>query len=83
MAYCEYFRKSERDACTQVCRDFVDAEHTYLPEYKKKVKIHLILHLVDTMVAFGPLKGIFCSFWVLNYFVLCLGLFFFNYMYKV
>ena len=37
-----------------MCNDFVATTAEYMPEYSKRLKTHLILHLVDGMVAFGP-----------------------------
>ena len=54
MAYCEHFLESDESKCKEICRVFVKAIKDHFPEYAKKVKIHLILHLVDCMISFGP-----------------------------
>ena len=54
IAYCDYFSLKERDECIAICQSFVVEVASCFPDLKKKVKIHLVLHLVDNMVDFGP-----------------------------
>eukprot|EP00731_Ephydatia_muelleri_P003526 Em0001g3526a len=37
-----------------VCQNFVTAIETHLPEWKTKLKVHLVLHLPDDMLMYGP-----------------------------
>ena len=39
----------------ELCQEFVDSAKKYCPELLQKVKVHLLLHLVDCMVDFGTL----------------------------
>lgn len=54
MSYCDNFWESNESKCKEICKEFVQAIKDNFPEYAKKVKIHLILHLVDCMISFGP-----------------------------
>lgn len=38
----------------KLCQEFVDSAKKYCSELLQKVKVHLLLHLVDCMVDFGP-----------------------------
>ena len=38
----------------KICKSFVRAVHEHFPDLKKRVKIHLLLHLPDDMMDFGP-----------------------------
>ena len=38
----------------QVCTDFVQAVKDHFPDMQKKLKVHLILHLAQSMADFGP-----------------------------
>ena len=37
-----------------VCTDFVQAVKDHFPDMLKKLKVHLILHLAQSMADFGP-----------------------------
>ena len=37
-----------------MCQGFVSAIEAHLPEWKTKPKIHLLLHLPDDMLMYGP-----------------------------
>ena len=54
MAYCTLFSERDHDKCKEICQDFVDAIIANFPALTKKVKIHLLLHLPDCMLDFGP-----------------------------
>ena len=54
VAYCQIFSLSRRDECQRVCEEFVSSIKEHFPHLQKKVKIHLLLHLTDNMVDFGP-----------------------------
>ena len=43
-----------------MCKDFVDSVTTAYPELSRKQKIHLFLHVVDSMKAFGPTSS-YCT----------------------
>lgn len=45
---------SDYEECKTVCKNFVQVIGTHFKDLTKKVKIHLILHLVDCMADFGP-----------------------------
>ncbi len=54
---------SDRLRCKRICKDFVDAIGANFPCFAKKIKVHLMLHLVDCMMDLGlqlhlTLKGI-------------------------
>ena len=42
------------DQYRAVCQGFVNSIETHLPEWRKKLKIHLLLHLPDDMLMYGP-----------------------------
>ena len=50
---------SNVEAMRDVCSDYV-AACSRLPELGRKPKTHLVLHLVDSMIDFGPAPG-FCT----------------------
>lgn len=54
LAYCDYCVEDKESEYKEICKDFVDKILQYLPELGKKLKVHLILHLVDDMMDFGP-----------------------------
>lgn len=54
ITYCQPFRYNSCREYQQVCENFVRAVKDNSPELLKKVKIHLILHLVESMSDFGP-----------------------------
>ena len=41
-------------AYQHTCQQFVDCVTQHMPEYCKRLKIHILLHLVDDMLDFGP-----------------------------
>ena len=54
IAYCDFFKPLLLDEWKGVCQDFVTAVKRHMPSLLEKKKAHLILHLVDSMVKFGP-----------------------------
>ncbi|KAL5494053.1 hypothetical protein EMCRGX_G015323 [Ephydatia muelleri] len=54
IAYCDIFKASSADSCRNVCQAFVDSAKRHMPTLLDKQKTHLLLHLVDCMVQFGP-----------------------------
>ena len=47
MAYCEHFSESDYLRCKKI---FVNVVGVHFPEFTKKVKVHLLLHLADCMM---------------------------------
>lgn len=45
---------SDSEKNQRICLDFVKAINDYFPDIHKKVKIHLLLHLTQSMIDFGP-----------------------------
>lgn len=45
------------EACKDICKNFVEVISANFEDLCKKPKIHLILHLADCMVDFGPTSG--------------------------
>lgn len=41
----------------KTCQDFVDCANMYMPEFARRLKVHLILHLVECIQEFGPASG--------------------------
>jgi len=54
VAYVLPFSVDKVEEYRSVCQDFVDTVKDCQPELLQKVKIHLLLHLVDNMLDFGP-----------------------------
>lgn len=54
MAYCVAFSIDDAEYWKTMCQEFVQATREYMPEYSKRLKNHLILHLVDNIIEFGP-----------------------------
>eukprot|EP00731_Ephydatia_muelleri_P000135 Em0001g135a len=53
IAYCDFFKPILLDEWKRVCQGFVSAAKQHMPSLLEKQKMHLILHLVDSMVKFG------------------------------
>ena len=53
IVYCLPFRECDEMECKEICKQFVDTARQFQPELQK-VKVHLLLHLVDCMLDFGP-----------------------------
>eukprot|EP00731_Ephydatia_muelleri_P005914 Em0003g162a len=51
IAYCDIFKPSLADSCRDACHTFVNAAKRHMPTLLEK---HLLLHLVDCMIQFGP-----------------------------
>ncbi|KAL5517735.1 hypothetical protein EMCRGX_G003341 [Ephydatia muelleri] len=54
MVYCQSFKPENIASYNAICLDFVRAVDLHAPELKGKLKIHLILHLPENMLMFGP-----------------------------
>lgn len=58
IAYCQPFLESSYSKCKNIREEFVQTAYEHFPEFKKKVKIHLILHLPEHMLDFGPTSAL-------------------------
>ena len=45
---------SMKDEYQKLCQDFVIASSQCMPSYSKRSKVHLLLHLTDHLLEFGP-----------------------------
>ena len=54
IAYSNLIAKNDIEHHIEVCRKFLEAAAPYMPEFSKRLKVHLILHLVDCIADFGP-----------------------------
>lgn len=54
LAYCDHCIESEESEYRDTCQHFVDMVLEHLPHLGKKLKVHLMLHLSDNMMDFGP-----------------------------
>ncbi len=57
LAYCGKFEAERVVQCQRICVEFVQAVQITFPEMLQKPKIHLLLHLIDSMRDFGPASG--------------------------
>ena len=53
VAYCLPFSVDKVPVYKGICKGFADAVKDCQPEVLQKVKIHMLLHLVDNMLDFG------------------------------
>ncbi len=56
ISYCEFFNISDQTLCQEICKDFDEKIYHYFPDYRRKVKIHLLLHLVDCLFGIWTYK---------------------------
>ena len=54
LCYCHSVRGNDLHKYHSTVKSFVECVHASSPEMQQKVKIHLLLHLPDNMVDFGP-----------------------------
>ena len=54
IAYCGHFSSKDEVQYREVCKNFVRTVSIHSPEISKKIKVHFVLHLVDSMLKFGP-----------------------------
>ena len=54
IAYCLPYDPSKQINYERMCQELVDAAESVSPSLLNKVKFHLILHLPQSMKAFGP-----------------------------
>ena len=57
LVYCERFTPDKVESMKSVCLGFAQAVDKHCPELRSKLKIHLLLHLPDHMLQFGPPSG--------------------------
>ena len=60
IAYCLQFREEDEPVFQQVCEDFLQTVREHSPDLLTKVKVHMLLHLVESMKNFGPTSA-FCT----------------------
>lgn len=65
IAYCQKLRLSTITETQHICNEFVQTVKENAPELLKKVKVHLILHLPQSMADFGPTSVIITLFFIL------------------
>jgi hypothetical protein len=58
--YTRGFDKRNSGAAKQLLQSFLNAVAGTYPEFLKKAKLHLLLHLVDDIENLGPANG-FCT----------------------
>lgn len=54
MAYSGSFQTELTDGYKETCHSFVEGIKECYPALLQKLKVHLLLHLVDCMVQYGP-----------------------------
>ena len=59
-AYAYYFRPGQLEEIREVIVDCVRLLHKSYPHLKEKVKVHMLLHLIEDMENFGPAVS-FCT----------------------
>ena len=55
--FCEKFTPDKFESMKSVCLEFAQAVDRHCTELRKKLNIHLLLHLSDHMLQFGPASG--------------------------
>ena len=60
LAYTNHFEADLMDDMKELCQFCVDALHEAYPSLKEKIKIHLLLHLIEDMESFCPAVS-FCT----------------------
>ena len=54
LCYCVPFSVKDITHWKTVCNEFLETTAKYMPEFSKSLKTHLVLHLVDSIINFGP-----------------------------
>lgn len=54
ITYCDLCVESKEKDYQKVCEELVNTIKRNFPDLSKKLKIHLFLHLTDSMMEFGP-----------------------------
>ena len=57
IAYCLPFYATATEEYQLICNEFIDAVKEHKPELLMKQKVHLLLHLVQSLNDFGPSAG--------------------------
>ena len=60
LCYCDYYEPDCEEEWRAMCKDFVDSVTTAYPGLSRKQKIHLFIHVVDSIKAFGPTSS-YCT----------------------
>ena len=62
MAYCLPVSTDDSKVleCRQICQDFVNMCDSYMPEFSRRSKVHMLLHLTEDIMQFGPVS-VFCT----------------------
>ena len=60
LCYCDFYDPNKEGEWRELCTDFVDSITTAYPELSKKQKVHLFMHIIDSMKAFGPTSS-YCT----------------------
>ena len=53
IAYCVPLCLDQVKQYRHICQEFLASTAQYMPVYSKRLKTHLVLHLVDNMIDFG------------------------------
>lgn len=53
-SYCDHCSATEKETYKGTCEGFVKAVMDNFPKFGKMVKIHLLLHLPDSIVDYSP-----------------------------
>lgn len=71
ICYCDQYDPSQKHEWKDICKEFVAIVGRCRPDMLMKPKIHLILHLVESMEEFGP-TSCFSSerLWLYNRYIL-------------
>ena len=40
--------------CKDICQNFVDLAAEYMPDFSRRLKVHILLHMADNLKEFGP-----------------------------
>ena len=54
LAYCAFFKPAIYEQYQELCQILVNDIKLYMPQLLQKQKVHMILHLVESMKEFGP-----------------------------
>ena len=78
VAYCLPVTTETLDECSQICQDFVSSITTCSPEYSRRLKVHILLHLPHDMREFGPTSLFNTERYIIFILIQFLKLFFIN-----
>ena len=66
LCYCKSVRKSELPQYRSMVEEFVECVRRVVPDMLQKVKVHLLLHLPDNLMDFGPPANYNTERYILN-----------------